>query len=314
MSTIINVLGLRRSGTTMLHLMLASGQDAVACDEIAAWFRVARHRRGSVPPPAFQPILPTKEEKFHREVMDQYGVNYVVDSSKGIDWVLDVTRWGEKQHMRVFNVLIWKDPMDQAFSFWKRGKPWKRQYRRYHQRLLRTGLDFITVNYSELVGDPQEKLALICQHVGMPYFEGKERFWEGEHHVAGSSPGVSRQVQRGASRIERESYPPEFKPVAERVKRVLEKDQVLQEVLGALQEREVSSLTVPRVPQSHLYRPSFAEQMKYVSWKVVKLFLLRARWNVLEPRIIQPLRRVQERLNLFKNVQSHESFDPHASR
>src|SRR4051812_23621524 len=86
---LVNVCGAQRSGTTMLDLMLGSGDRAFSCGEAYARFRPfePRHHRidcacGESPCPVWAQIADLPEEHFHRGVADRLGSRAVIDSSK----------------------------------------------------------------------------------------------------------------------------------------------------------------------------------------------------------------------------------------
>ncbi len=54
--------------------------------------------------------LPARE--FHVEACRQLNVQFVIDSSKLLSWIFDVHRWAESSGLNVYNVFIWKDPVD----------------------------------------------------------------------------------------------------------------------------------------------------------------------------------------------------------
>jgi hypothetical protein len=102
------------------------------------------------------------------------------------------------------------------------------------------GLPFVAVNYTNLVRTPQSTVADICLAIGMPYFEGKERFWEKKHHYLFGSSGVRRQVETGNSTIEAEkAFPPEFQAQVEILRRQVAADSEVQHILGILRQADV---------------------------------------------------------------------------
>jgi hypothetical protein len=314
MKTIVNVAGLRRSGTTLLHLMLASGPDSIACGEIGDWFRLARYRPGARVPTTFTSLKDLPPHQFHCEALDHFEVDFIIDSTKGLEWVIDVNKWAHNQGIRVFNVVIWKDPIDQTYSHWKRGGggtlPW--HYVWYHSRLFRSGLSFFTVSYDELVNDPAKKLRDICLRIGMPYFEGKERFWEEDHRFAGSSPGVRRQVNRGQSKISKEPHPPDFEPIAQYVREEVMMQPKVHRILEVLQKHEVSNLLATACVPSHQYDPSLLALSEHHLWKAIKQPIYRFRWNVVEPHFGNYIRRLRQALRKEEPATRPESFDPDA--
>jgi hypothetical protein len=284
--TLINVCGMPRSGTTMLGLMLASGDDAVSSGEACSWFRVARYRPGATIPDFFRSLADVDERVFHQHLMDLHDVDFSIDSSKTFDWVVDQTRYGAETGVRVFNILVWKSPVDIALSWWKRGnyERWRAYYLRYHAQLLLSGVDFCTVPYDALVEAPADTLQAICTASGLPYFEGKERFWEHDHELMGTnSAGVKDQVERRTSEFRKPPVPTAFRPLAREVEQAAQTDTRLQRVIEALAARSVlAPESAPAFP--HRYRPHAGSRMAYWLYRTLKVRWVRFRWNVIEPR------------------------------
>jgi hypothetical protein len=173
------------------------------------------------------------------------GVDFVIDSSKELCWVIDTQKWAVARGIKVFNLLLWKNPIDLAYSHWKRGRgltDWRRPFVSYYSKLLETRLPFRSIYFNDLVSDPQRKLAEICAVVGMPYFDGKERFWEKQHHHLFGSHGVYRQVADKDSTIKAsETFPPEFKAHLDTLSQQITEDSKVQQILETLQQAEISS-------------------------------------------------------------------------
>jgi hypothetical protein len=236
----------------MLDLMLGNADDAFSCGEVAAKYRpfVSYHydaecRCGQSPCPVWQKIGNIKEHQFHAAVVEKLGATYVIDSTKELRWAIDSQNWAAANGLRVLNVVIWKNPVDLAHSYWKRGgglRAWYRPFVSYYSKLLETKLPFRSVYFNELVSDPSGNLEKVCSAVGMPYFEGKERFWEGEHHYVFGSQGAYKQTAVGDSKIEKsEKYPPEFQAHIEELSRYISEDSKLRSILQALERAQVSS-------------------------------------------------------------------------
>ena len=251
--TLINICGSGRSGSTMLDVMLGNSPDAFSCGEVVEWFRPWRthafeidYPRHGEPCTVWDSLKNVPESRFHTTVARDMNVNFVVDSSKEICWLIDVQRWAAAQSHKVFNLLIWKNPVDMAYSRWKQGdrdlSRWRTGFKKYHNKILEIGLPFFAVNYNDLVNDPSRKLAEICTVIGMPYFEGKERFWEKKHcHLFGSL-GIRRQIEAGHSVIQaKKPYPPEFQALVGFVKEQVSADEKLGQILKILEKNNVAS-------------------------------------------------------------------------
>ena len=218
---LILVCGAARSGTTMLDLMLGNADDAFSSGEIYALFRPFREHHfspvctcGSRDCAAWRDLRKVSERDFHARVLERPDVNFVIDSSKDLRWTLNSNRWARQHGYGVRNVLIWKDPIDLAHSHWKRGRPidyFRKQFVDYYERFLELGLPFVSVSYKDLVEQPGEMLALLCNELGMNYFPGKEEFWYKKHHHFFGSAGTARQVGSGNSRVRLlRDFPEEF--------------------------------------------------------------------------------------------------------
>jgi hypothetical protein len=231
----------------MLDLMLGHGADAFSCGEVVAWFRPWRAHHFEArqyPSELWKRIGGVPEDRFHSNAASELGVRFIVDSSKDEAWVLDTQRWAKRNGMSVFNLMLWKDPLSHAHSFWKRGaslNQWKKHYIRYYQRMIEAGIPFSSVHFEELVEDPSGKLKAICALVGMPYFEGKERFWEGDHDHLFGSLGTRKQVEEGVSHIRRsQTYEEAFAERRAEVEALIQSDPKVKLVLEHLQRTEVS--------------------------------------------------------------------------
>ena len=226
MATLINVCGASHSGTTMLDLMLGNAPSVFSCGEVYAWFRPFRpyHREiqcacGQNPCPCWEQIKHASAPEFHAAVVARLGMKFVIDSSKDLRWVVDNNRWARRRGMDVFNVLVWKDVLPFLHSYWKRGMSLSEAHStimRYYTRFLETGLPLVTVNYNRFVRDPQQGLQRMCELFGMPYVEGRERFWRKTHHHLFGAGAVRRQSRRSSGTIrESEEFSQEFRSEVE---------------------------------------------------------------------------------------------------
>ncbi len=184
----------------MLDLMLGHGENVFSCGEIGYWFRRISHRHSVIPCACgsddclvWRRLLDVSEERFHEHVIERLQVSAVIDSTKRLSWVWDVNRWAKQGHFQTANVVIWKSPVAFAYSCWKRQKDVMsnlRRYDRYFRRLRDTGLPVVAVSYDRLVANPADQLSRLGGLLDIPYFPGKERFWEHGHHLAFGNEGT----------------------------------------------------------------------------------------------------------------------------
>ncbi len=247
---LILVCGAARSGTTMLDLMLGNADNAFSCGEIYALFRPFRRHHfdpvctcGERDCAAWRELRKVPETDFHKAVLAQPGIDYAVDSSKDLRWVLDSNEWAAGHGIRVRNVLIWKDPIDLAHSHWKRGRPidyFRKQFLDYYERFLDLGLPFVAVSYQQLVNEPEHVLGHLCRVLGVDYFQGKQEFWNKHHHHFFGSAGTARQVGEGQSQVGlRRDFPAAFMTAWEDYCKRTTPDARLQRVVGELQRHDV---------------------------------------------------------------------------
>jgi len=251
-ATLVNVCGAARSGTTMLDLMLGNAPDAFSCGEVYTWFRPWQKyhfqlqcRCGQDPCSIWEQIRHVPENQFHATIVENLGINFVADSSKELCWLIDTQEWAVANQLDVFKLLLWKNPIDLVYSHWKRSgdlTAWRHEFVSYYGKFLQTGLPFRSVHFNELVKHPQRKLEEICAFVGMSYFDGKERFWEKQHHHIGGSHGTFMQMANKDSTIRAsETFAPEFEAHIDTLSQQIAEDSEVQQILDTLRQAEVSA-------------------------------------------------------------------------
>jgi len=143
-----------RSGSTMADLMLGNDPRAFSLGEVHAWFRPFRTHHFKIICSCGQKNCPwgnleslKKEHEFHKKAFDLLDVDILVDSSKNLPWVIDNNIWAKKNNITVHNVLLYKEPVNFFYSFWKRGVPIqkakKNEFIKYYKRFFQTGLPFM---------------------------------------------------------------------------------------------------------------------------------------------------------------------------
>lgn len=251
MATVVNVGGTSRSGSTMLHLMLGNAPDAFACGEALNWFRPVKTHHfkidcpcGQNPCPVWQKLQHVPADQFYAAAFRKLQVNFIIDSSKETSWLVDARRWATAHNLKTINLFVWKEPVDLAYSFWKRGYSpnyWRGQFVTYYRKVISAGLPILSVKYTDLVAQPQQKLAQVCAVVGMPTFEGKVRFWEKTQHHLFGSPGTRKQVEIGASIIQSHSrFSPEFESLVPALQQHIQADTQVQQLQLILENADVS--------------------------------------------------------------------------
>jgi hypothetical protein len=236
----------------MLDLMLGNSPDAFSCGELGCFYRPVKSHHFSPncvcatnPCPIWSRLVDVSPKRAHATLARELGVRFVIDSTKELSWLVDTYGWARRAGLSIRTVLIWKDPVDLAFSYWKRGHSlgfWRSYFVNYHTRLLSLGIPFVSTNYGQLVSTPGPTLERICGSVGMDYLPGRERFWEKPQHELVGSLGVRRQVQAGSSSIQAEGYPADFAAHVPELHEQIRADQSVQDVIRRLLEVEAGRL------------------------------------------------------------------------
>jgi hypothetical protein len=248
-ATLVNIYGTDRSGSTMLDLMLGNAPDAFSCGEVSAWFRPYRKHHARIDCLCGQELCPwaklkdVRESDFHATTAHELNVRFVIDSSKDVCWLIDSHGWAHRNGLSTVNLLIWKDPIDLAYSYWKRGRrnnAWRHTFVKCHGRFLELGLPFTAIQYDDLARSPSQVIERLCAVTGMDYFEGKARFWEKQHHHLFGSGGVRIQVGSGESLIEnKKSYPDAFEKQRHEIRERVEQDMQMQDILRQLKKADL---------------------------------------------------------------------------
>ncbi len=263
---LINICGTARSGSTMLDLIIGNDQKAFSLGEVNAFFRPYRtHHFNPVcscakdycPWPKLRSL---KEMDFHKKCFEILNVDVLVDSSKTLPWVIDSNIWAKRGGYSVYNVLIYKEPISLCYSFWKRGlsidKAINNEFKTYYKRFFETNIDFVSLNYNKFSLNPTETTLKICSLLNIPYFEGKERFWEKEHHHIFGSFGIRKQVESSISRIKSDSYYPEnFQRIVPIILAKIRNDFLFNKIFSVLESKEISSISMFSENKNRIYKP-----------------------------------------------------------
>lgn len=252
MKTLINILGTGRCGSTMLDAMLGNGDRCNSLGEVNAWFRPWRRHHftldcscGLTSCSIWALLRNLKVNEFHCKAFELLDVDFLIDSSKSLTWLIDQQQWLAGD-IRVFNVAIYKDPMELAYSNWKRNLPitvaWM-HYKKYYSRLLALKYPFVTIRYRDLVENPRAKLLELCNLINMKCPEGKENFWKGDLHFLFGSKGVREQLQKKNSYFrKRSAYPKAFLVKQNEITNMLQKDLDMRFIREELNRREISEI------------------------------------------------------------------------
>lgn len=193
MKKVILIGGTSYSGSTLLDLMLSNDKAGFSCGEIYALFIPSRidHLRphcicGDPSCDIWETIGKLGKNNCYEVLFSKFSdLKFIVDSSKDFIWIRDQSHNLSRRKIAFENLLIWKTPAEFALSCLKRGKlsSWRDSWVNYHKRYLTVVDNFIAVPYSELTADTESSLENICRKIDIPYFKGKEAYWQKKHHT-----------------------------------------------------------------------------------------------------------------------------------
>ena len=193
MKKVIFIASTGYSGSTMLDLMLSNSPSGFSCGEMHALFNPWRSHHinpkcgcGNSNCDLWYRLKENyNKDNSHRGIFEQFSdLEYLVDSSKDPTWMKD-----QKRRMKYYGIvpiilLLWKDPVDYAYSCWKRGKEanWHKRWVNYYRNLFSITDECIAVRYRDLVRSPADILQGLCYVFGIDYSPGMELFWNKVHH------------------------------------------------------------------------------------------------------------------------------------
>jgi hypothetical protein len=190
---VIFVGGSAFSGSTILDMMLANGDDGFSTGEVKGLFYPTRLHAlspecgcGDPKCVLWKEIKNFGDKNLYLEIFKRFpNVSHIVDSSKYPFWINSQTQYLISQGIDVKNVLIWKSPLEFAISRYKRGliRRWERGWRNYYKLYFSCVKNWTSVNYGALVKKPENVLKDLCRCLDIVYFKNKEFFWESTHHT-----------------------------------------------------------------------------------------------------------------------------------
>lgn len=252
MKTLVNILGAGRSGTTMLDLMLGNDDKSFSLGEVHAWFRPFRKHHFNIDCNCGDPkclywarVKDFQESEFHAKAFDALEVDFLIDSSKNLPWVMDSSRWAVKHKVKVVNFIIYKPVISYIYSIWKRGEGVQaalNRYKVYYRRFFQSGLDAYSVSFDELVSSTDMTLQKVTQISGQPNKVNRSEFWKKDHHHLFGSGGIRNQSQTGKSLIQStENLPDSFVEMIPEFNKMIEADFELTKLIQQLNEKDLNN-------------------------------------------------------------------------
>lgn len=185
MKKVIFVGGTSFSGSTLLDMLLSNDPRGMSLGEIYALkypFRThhLQERINLVKhDPKWNRIINASTDQFYTNLINLFPEkDFFVDSSKHPIWIHKNVKALQMQNVKVYNLLIYKSPVEIAESFKKRKRwnEWPKSWINYHKLYFSLIDDFYVIGYKDLVAG-HKNFKEICQKVGIQYFDEKFNFW-----------------------------------------------------------------------------------------------------------------------------------------
>ncbi len=206
---VIFIAGADHSGSTMLGCALGADEDPFRhfhVGELHARFdpenRRLRLRAHARLWRRVDPALGARSA--YQQIVALTGAQAIVDSSKKLDWLKDQCALLEERGIPLDIVIAMRSNAALIHSALRRDQPEAQAVRSvlYYRRLVDTlrGHPFrkaVTVDCDAFCRAPSAQLRSLCAAIDLPYFPGKELYWNYKHyHFAGAS--IQRQQMLGA--------------------------------------------------------------------------------------------------------------------
>jgi len=185
--------GSSHSGSTMLDLMLSSHPECFSAGEVQSLFRPSRPHhinpicgcgiRGCA---VWEDIYAKGKKKLFENIFHKYpDIDTIVDSSKSISWIYDQCRFLSGKDIKIYHIVIWKDPSEIAISLYKRNKinkfnkSWTDYYKNYFDIIK---YPFV-VKYKELAQNPTPTIQFLMKIIGKESIPNQHLYWQKKHHT-----------------------------------------------------------------------------------------------------------------------------------
>jgi len=180
------------SGSTVLDMCLGNDPAGFSVGELSYYlnpvkpnYRHAKCGCGDLQCDIWPRIRQGGAERAYESIFAAFPeVNFIVDSSKDPFWIDRQTRYLARKGIETRRIVIWKTPLEIASSYRKRGRfeDWERAWTNYHRIFSSLFSEWRAIPYSVFANDING-LRRVCEYLAIPYFAGKERYWEKTHHL-----------------------------------------------------------------------------------------------------------------------------------
>ena len=181
---VIQVGGTVRSGTTIMSLILANGDNAMSLGEVIHLFFPYRKLhfekiKELTTDSLWSLIIKDKPENLYNNIFKGFPeIDLIIDSSKDPIWFKKLSK---NSNYNTIQLVTYKSPNDLKNSFIKRKmNNWKKVYLNYYRRFF-TIFPFVsTVSLKKLLND-ELYLKELCEFLNISYSSNRLNYWKKNH-------------------------------------------------------------------------------------------------------------------------------------
>jgi hypothetical protein len=308
---VIFIGGTAYSGSTMLDMILANDPAGFSCGEVRYFFLPnssfqATMGCGCQDPSCtiWQTLKLSGVQNFYKAIFEQFPtVQFIVDSSKDPFWIDAQSRQLARQGIRSKHLFIWKTPLESAASFKRRGQLaiWKKSWLSYHRLYATLIPNWQAVKYNDFVRSAEVRQK-VCEYLEIPYFDGKEEYWQKQHHILFGNSNTLSHLQpssepNGASQVSdvpnksKEHQTIYYRPVSDPdveayVKQIDGETQFFSKITYMLESLDVSNTDKPQCVDPVLKLSAFGVKARSFKRRLKLLMGKLARIRLFPPKCI----------------------------
>lgn len=189
------------SGSTLIDKIIANDNRGYSLGEVYALIHPYRSEHVAVrndliaQDSRWEKIVSNRGDHFYSRLFRAYpDIDFFVDSSKDPFWIQRQADILKKLNCQTYHISIYKEPIEIAASFAKRNiDNWEKGWIDYYKLYFSLVGNFVSIAYKDLVTKP-EALQKLCDHIGIPYFEDKNKYWTRKQFTLFGNSGT--RVQR----------------------------------------------------------------------------------------------------------------------
>lgn len=180
--------------------------------------------------------------------------------------MIDANLWAFGNEINIVNVIIYKPFKEFTHSIWKRSNSFDEaldRFRIYYSRIIEAMIPVFSINYRELVENPEVKLKKLCSITGQKNYFGRKKFWKKEQHHLFGSGGIRRQLWEEEYGIKvSTNYSRQFLDSWDNFNEKVQKDTSFNKIMNWLQNRDINTGSINRLVFDNIRKPNWYYYLK----------------------------------------------------